>query len=490
MPDKISDSACQLANCARCRNPVKTGSKCSKCGVLSHNSCLKALKNVQFFKDGTVICCQENENCAPIDKDSDSVSINDTQNEAADKITIKFMEQLLKQKDLTITNQEIAIKSLTEQIVLLKEKLLYASNKTDQLAWPPVSNQVQSKEKRDNQKISSGNSTATSSKKQHIAKTDLSSAVHKAETQQLCQQIIDLDKGPSTSTDTKNSRRILVGNKGDPTGCPFKASTKNIRKSDLHKNLRYFHVTNLDTETDETELLHYLKNFAPNVQVENPIPIKMTTRNKIEVAAIVKESINEFFLDKEFISQLTKKISERIEQKIRRLEEEVKTQGNKINILEQKVDSFQQQLDAIHQRAKMNNICIYGVAEENNEDLLNKVLDMINSKTNMTLNTNDIMDAYRVGQPHEIPNKPRPTIIKMARPQLKSEIFKCGSKFKGSNIYINEDLTKLRRSLLMEAKSVFGVKSVWSFNGQIYATINGKKTKLIGKDDITKYRNI
>ncbi|CAH1183819.1 unnamed protein product [Phaedon cochleariae] len=215
----------------------------------------------------------------------------------------------------------------------------------------------------------------------------------------------------------------------------------------------------------------------------------MNTRNKQEITAIVTDSINEFLLNKEFISQLTNKIAERIEEKLRNLEEEVKTQKEIINKLEQKVDIFQQEIDNIHQRAKVNNICVYGVAEEPNEDLLKKILEIINTKTNMELDNNDVQYAYRVGVHHENQNKPRPSIIRLSKQQLKSEIFKRGATFRGTKIYFNEDLTKYRRLLLMEAKSAYGVKNAWSFNGQIYAAIHGKKTKITCKKDLSKHIN-
>lgn len=214
---------------------------------------------------------------------------------------------------------------------------------------------------------------------------------------------------------------------------------------------------------------------------------EMSTRNKSDIISIVKDSINEFFLDKEFIGRLTEKISESIEQKLKSLEEKVKTQMDKIRNLEQKVIYLQQGMDDIQQRGKLKNLCIYGVPEENGERLDNKMLELLKSKTNVPLILSDIVDAYRIGRPGGNTNKTRPTIVKLPNIKLKRELLKCGKNFKGTNIFLTEDLTKDRRTLLLQAKTVFGVKNSWSFNGQIYITKDGRKIKLASLADLRNY---
>lgn len=202
------------------------------------------------------------------------------------------------------------------------------------------------------------------------------------------------------------------------------------------------------------------------------------SRSKSDITSIVKEAINEFFLDKEFISKITKKITDTIEQKIKDLEEDIKNQNNKILEFEQKTSILQQEMDTLYQREKRNNICIYGVPEENSEQLARKMLNIFKSKTSMKLNENDILNIYRIGKRHDTQDKPRPLIMTLSKPELKHDILKCRSKFKGTHIFFADDLTKLRRTLLMEARSEYGVKNAWSYDGQVYANINGKNTKI------------
>lgn len=210
------------------------------------------------------------------------------------------------------------------------------------------------------------------------------------------------------------------------------------------------------------------------------------TRSKHEISTIVKDCIKEFFLDEESINQLTQKITERIEQKIRKIEEDVKTQNDKIKSLEQKMDNLHLEMDKTKQRTKTNNICIYGVSEENDELLPNKIMNILKSKTEMDILANDILDAYRIGKRHENQTKPRPLILKIANQQLKMEILKCGKKFKGTKIFLTDELTKFRRSLLAKAKSEYGVKNAWSHNGQIYVKAGGTSKKITCMADLQR----
>ncbi|CAH1098939.1 unnamed protein product [Psylliodes chrysocephalus] len=245
MPDRVKSGQ----NCARCKNPCKTGLKCIKCGVLSHNSCLEKIRNVQMLNDGSVICCAatllngsqkvaEQLPAAVIEPGSD-----------ADKITIKFLEKLNLQKDLTIKNQEIAINALMEQVSLLKqrtEELLNLGTVSPTTAHDGNCEQKQTGLQR------------------HITNKDASLAIMTAQTRNTCGGVINLNNDVNPHR-RNNSRRILTGKKESLENCPFKAAVNNAQS--------HYHVTNMGPDTDQSELQVYLKGFAPNVQV-----VKMNAR--------------------------------------------------------------------------------------------------------------------------------------------------------------------------------------------------------------------
>ncbi|CAH1107832.1 unnamed protein product [Psylliodes chrysocephalus] len=107
-----------VALCERCKNPAKSGLRCVTCGTISHNSCVPGLKNIVYIDNESINCCIDNNDLPKIP----SVVEHSTEN--INEVKIKFLEQLLQQKDLVISNQEIAIKALQGQINLLTEDIV------------------------------------------------------------------------------------------------------------------------------------------------------------------------------------------------------------------------------------------------------------------------------------------------------------------------------------------------------------------------------
>lgn len=262
--------------CVRCKKPVKTGLKCRICKKLSHNSCLKMLRNVKYYKDGSTICCDEVDANIDNNNGKDKVENGDEINDKneresetpielvtpdntinADKITIRFLEELIKQKDLTIRNQEIAIKALDEQVQLLKEVMAKPKpNNSKSLSDTVVTTQKHGKQ------YQPPNTTETNNS---ISNSNLSSALHSTISQNICNEVINLGKSNTSEQKPKNNRSILIGTGSNPTSCPFKAASPRL---ECTKNMKSYHATNFDPATDLMELSAYLKGFAPNVIVE------------------------------------------------------------------------------------------------------------------------------------------------------------------------------------------------------------------------------
>ncbi|CAH1110971.1 unnamed protein product [Psylliodes chrysocephalus] len=233
-----------------------------KCGRLSHNCCLKLMKNVIFNQDETVICCSDVEvEGVTLDHENTSVSeiVSDDVTNSTDKITIKYLDELIKQKDLIIRNQDIAINALQEQIKLLKHKNPEQEAEKNGKQSLPINNKSHSTVTATNSKISKD--------KQPISKQQVSRAMLNVESERICQNIVGLgNAGADPKPAQKRSgRNILTGSGLSTSGCPFKAA-------DLVPNLinkpRYYHATHFEPQTDEIELFNYLKGFAANVKVE------------------------------------------------------------------------------------------------------------------------------------------------------------------------------------------------------------------------------
>lgn len=277
------------APCKRCLKVAQTGPKCTKCGVVSHSSCVGLLKNIKVIDEKAIICCEN-------DLQDNLQSISDSANSTKDaepkrdvsKMEISYLKELLGQKDLIILNQNVAIKSLNEQIDLLNKintlnsimtkepssaprkqlelpkpataiskQVTAAQPSLDvtpavaaaatthlELSIPPVSCQKQQKQ--------------AEKKSKHISKSELSRAVHEAESLSKLQEIIHVNDGPFMEVTHKNKRKKNAPMIGQ-MDINNQASLKMIKRHS------FFHVYKTHPDTTVEELTTFLKPTFPDV---------------------------------------------------------------------------------------------------------------------------------------------------------------------------------------------------------------------------------
>ncbi|KAH3741209.1 hypothetical protein DPMN_047929 [Dreissena polymorpha] len=85
---------------------------------------------------------------------------------------------------------------------------------------------------------------------------------------------------------------------------------------------------------------------------------------------------------------------------------------------------------------------------------------------------------------HRLPNKNnqnRDIIVRLRSRQTKSGILSNRKKLKGSNIYINDDLTKLNLHVLMcvKKKMTDEISDAWYSNGKILYKNHKNKTEMV-----------
>lgn len=201
---------------------------------------------------------------------------------------------------------------------------------------------------------------------------------------------------------------------------------------------------------------------------------KINTRDATDLKSVIKETIKELLDSEEFMNTLLQKVNEKMSQ----LEQKVNTQEDKINKMEQKIDSLQQ-------NDKLRNICVYGMEEQENENLMENVIKLFSEKINVTeIKPEYIEKCYRVGNNKE---KIRPVIIRFERKYHRNLIFKNCKNLKGTRITIAEDLTKNRLNLLHEIRTKIDRKKVHTYEGNIYVYINNRNHRI---DNIVHFNEI
>ncbi|CAH0560539.1 unnamed protein product [Brassicogethes aeneus] len=122
----------------------------------------------------------------------------------------------------------------------------------------------------------------------------------------------------------------------------------------------------------------------------------MSTRSnkEKETKSLIKETLAELFTDDEFINKLLKNFNDKVDKKLEEMNQKIKNSEIQINMLEQKIDQLQQ-------AEKLKNICIYGIPEENKENLNLKIIENMKIAKIQT-NNDDILSSYRIGKKMKI----------------------------------------------------------------------------------------
>lgn len=124
------------ATCKRCKNKVVSGVKCSECESLFHNSCAKLSTNVKIIDENTIKCCDQSE---AVQQELNDEAFYEALNEICgvdnNKIDIRLVKYLLKQKDDVIHHLEERVKTLVQHIETItnQHEMRRGSNKGNQI---------------------------------------------------------------------------------------------------------------------------------------------------------------------------------------------------------------------------------------------------------------------------------------------------------------------------------------------------------------------
>ena len=130
-----------------------------------------------------------------------------------------------------------------------------------------------------------------------------------------------------------------------------------------------------------------------------------------------------------------------------------------------------------------------GVAEGVNENCMNKTLTTLNNQLNLSppLTASDIDRLHRTGRTKSN-GSPRQVLIKFARYQDRQRVIQRKSKLRDTNLFLSEDLSKLRNNLLYmarEKKREKQLQDCWSIDGRIMVkTLDGLTHKISNPSDL------
>ncbi len=202
--------------------------------------------------------------------------------------------------------------------------------------------------------------------------------------------------------------------------------------------------------------------------------------------------------------QLEHEVQQKLESKIQSMRDEVeKLKANEL-VLVQSIESTQQELnhlksqserevayltktlsekdsvisqlkstiDQFEQDKKLNNIRIVGISESEQEDVLEKVLNVTNKlKLSNQIKADDIMSACRMGR--HSPDKPRDVLVTFRSRERRDAVYhnkKSMPRNDAQPVFFNEDLTLHRGKLFYQArlkKKAGKLYATWTQNGTV-----------------------
>ncbi|KAG5862712.1 hypothetical protein JTB14_014975 [Gonioctena quinquepunctata] len=174
------------------------------------------------------------------------------------------------------------------------------------------------------------------------------------------------------------------------------------------------------------------------------------------------------------------------------LQEEVETIRNKVEILEKKNISLKNQLSKFEKQLKLNNLVIYGIEEnqnENQEILINKFSELATTKLELKITRTEINNIFRLGKKA---GHNRPILISLSSQIKRQEILRNARKLKGTKIVITEENGELEeRKILLGAlkeaksnnKTAFLKRNKLIVEGESYTVADIENAKKLDREE-------
>ena len=144
---------------------------------------------------------------------------------------------------------------------------------------------------------------------------------------------------------------------------------------------------------------------------------------------------------------LAKTISGKVDLLIAKKDSEIKALNTRVSELEEKCDELEQY-------SRRNIIRIRGIPEKTGEETDAVVRELAATKLGVNIDAHDIVRSHRVGRTGDDKATPRDVIASFTSHNTKSAIMRNGRKLKGSRIFINEDMTRIRGKIAWEARQL------------------------------------
>lgn len=224
-----------------------------------------------------------------------------------------------------------------------------------------------------------------------------------------------------------------------------------------------------------------------NPEVDGNVATARITLDESDLEKISKLLEDSF--QNTFESRIAVLVANVVEQVMGHVNDKVSSLIEENAALKARVATLELKSDASEQYSRRNLLRISGIPEDPSEDTDEKVLGIAKS-LGATISLEDIDRSHRSGTRKTFasaaaskgPVKPRDILVKFSTYRARQKLFTLKSKLKTtgySGVFLNEDLTHVRKGIFFEARKLKKAKyinSVWSHDGLIIIKDNNLKT--------------
>ncbi|XP_047996049.1 uncharacterized protein LOC125233920 [Leguminivora glycinivorella] len=152
-------------------------------------------------------------------------------------------------------------------------------------------------------------------------------------------------------------------------------------------------------------------------------------------------------------------------------------------LLRQQIEVINNTVDNIEMRHRRKYLLFGGVAEAANENISEVIVTVCQQDMSLPeVTSNSILVCHRIGGKA---GRPRPVLVRFSDYAVKNAVWAKKTALKGTSVVLSEFLTRQRQSLFLAARRHFGVRSVWSLDGNIYIKVSsGKKERVTTSDQL------
>ena len=254
---------------------------------------------------------------------------------------------------------------------------------------------------------------------------------------------------------------------------------------------------------EQADFVQALKLALDDDSIAEKMSDMVTNKLKFDLNTLT-DSNNELKREISKISDLNKSLQKEVSD----LREIVKRKDSEIISIKTQMKSMELKLDEHEQYSRRNTLRMSGVPESPEEDTTAKVINILNKKLNLSppISIDSIDRLHRVGKPGG--SHPRHILVKFSTYRARQHVYSQKKKLRtrtherhepsgmpagtttdddneaedepNNKIYLNEDLTKRRATLLWEARKLVKdkqLKACWSFDGRIMVENNFGRIK-------------